>query len=492
MYNLYFKKNNKTELIIKTLILVYYIYFGILSLEYSKNPLLILLANFIFAVGSLYIYRVIKTIWFFMMPSLSIALTIWVGYVFKLHILLYLLRYHSSDVNSYINKSHPLEFPLLNTPEIIDRYHFILSIIFLAVILYLYVESKFCDKKKDIIKLNNLGNGLINIRKLNIINYALILLSIFTFLVVLDTGVAFHSGNEDLVVKLPFRLAGIIQTILNLLLPTAFIIVLYYSLVSQKKEIVKRSSISFVLYSIAATILTTSKSYLFVCSFALLFLFVIFYGFRKKTLIFLILGIVAVVFFSAIASFLRVARSIDPNFGIVEVVSLLSNYWDALFEPSSQNNLEISNLGLLLRINGADSLLNVIAWQNNGGKISFLNYFISDNPATLSKYYALNVLGLSENNAFSFPPSLLGYLVILLNYEFFIIIGLIIYFQLWNFTFYLMRKISNIDLVLLLTPLISSIVFFSSEGTLESMHRSIIGLVISTFAIRFFARYFRL
>jgi hypothetical protein len=484
--------SKKIQLMLACIIAIYFFYFGILTADYSKNPEWIVVANFALMIFSLIILYIVSNKFSnSLLPSLIIIITLYLGYVLKLHILLYLLTYESSSEFDFINNAYKLELPLLNTPEIIDKYHVILCAAFLAATFFLYLQTKPVHSRKNDSFYNLKIDSNVNKNKIHITMWMAVIFYILTTIVVLNTGVGFTSGDPDLVVKLPFRLAGVIQSILNFVLPTIFVLILYYALLSRDSNLIKKAIATLYIFSISATLITTSKAYMYIGFFSLFLMLIFFNGLTKKIAIYIIISVILFAFFSTVASVFRIIRVLEPGIGFAEIPARAIEYWDWINTEELEHKPVYSNLGFLLRFNGADSLLNVISWNRLGGQISFIDYIVMDYPRAINQFFSEAVLGLPPTAGLSFSPSLLGFYYILFSSNIGLIFFLFAYFILWNTTFYLMRKICATDFLLLLTPLLTSVVFFTSEGTLETIYRSIFGLLIIAIFIRNGSKFYR-
>lgn len=482
------KFNLNSTLIINTLLaFLFFCYFCFhlnLFLEYSKEyetsffsaVLIFGSLTGIFLLGRRY-YSV------YLLPTLTIIALIFIGYILKIQILMYMLSQDSSDDESYVVNSYKLEIPILQDINIINEYQLIIAILMVVSLLVLFFQCLLFENNRNLNSVNKYGH--INFRKVNSSIDLSIILSCIIFAIVLNTGIGFTSGDPDLVVKLPFRMAGLIQAVLNFIIPSFLVAMMYYSFKSRNDFLIKKSSLVLFIFSVLAALITTSKSYLYIGFFSILLMYCYYSGFTRKLLIISFSAVPLIILLSLVASIFRVVRVLEPSLAFYELPYAAAQYWIYVSDVSNGNKFQFSNLGFILRINGADSLLVVLDWMRSGGQIdfSFFEYISDDRIPSINQVFAENVLGLPPTAGLAFSPSLIGYFLILTGSFAALPFCLILYILIWNITFLILAKIIYKDIFMLLTPLLSSAAFFTSEGTLESLHRSIAGLVLITFCV---------
>ena len=176
-------------------------------------------------------------------------------------------------------------------------------------------------------------------------------------------------------------------------------------------------------------------------------------------------------------SFLMVNRILRSDFdlGIFEAIKTAANYFFSSaidlsgYEEAFQKTAHY--LGFIMRINGADSLLNILYYDP---PFSFerIGYLLFKSTETMNVLYASHVLGYSVDQYLSFSPSLLGYFTFPFSNTALVCIAMVVYTLVWHFLFSIILNarffVKPIALALLIV-----ILGTTSEGTLEAMPRSI-------------------
>jgi hypothetical protein len=137
-------------------------------------------------------------------------------------------------------------------------------------------------------------------------------------------------------------------------------------------------------------------------------------------------------------------------------------------------------LGPLMRINGADTLLNI---ANFGPTFSLhrVVYYLFESESAVNIEYATKVLGLPLEAGLAFSPSLMGYFYFILGDPVLSGLALMVFLLFWNTIFVLLNHSGFKLRPVIFAILLISFAHYLSEGTLESMPMNIaLILVIGT------------
>jgi hypothetical protein len=276
-------------------------------------------------------------------------------------------------------------------------------------------------------------------------------------------GVGFLRQEE-----LPFRLAGVLIAVQRYLVPLMFLFVIWGA---DRGRLVKTSGtavVLYLLYGITYGLITTSKAGLIFVIASLVGLWVS-AGTLSKKRVWLIVGTVLFsVVFSGYISQIRVLRAI-PGIPIVEtMLAPLVSAPTLVDSAVGQSDMLLSLLAISLRSVGIDALLNIVAFDPPFSLDRLISILIGE--TSLDQIYGLDVLRLDPQVAVgSFSPSLLGALYILTGGIWAKGFAVFLYTIVWHQVIRLVDRSSLVLKPALLAMLLLSVLFYSSEGTIETM-----------------------
>ncbi len=377
------------------------------------------------------------------------------GYFFKFYILSYLKLYHSDFASDFLNTNFPLESYLLGKPIVLINYFEIVTVLLSVFAL----TSFFIFRNLNLAKKINTKNFIrpfarYNQKKLNLLFFCTFIFSILFFAFQLKTGIGIVSRDPNTVMSLPFRLAGIISALGKWFLPVLFMTLVLFSFATNKKVNQYISIIFYLVFGIIATLISTSRfDFLFNIITLAVLLFSI--GRLSKRYLF-ILGILICVasFSNNVLSFMRTGVHID--------------------------NGSLKYIILLLRVNGADSLLNIID-HSTSFSIDRIMYKLFESPFNINEQFALDVLGVYPTAGLGFSTSLIGRFFFIFESLSLVSILFSFYIFIWHSAFLHANKIFS-DVTPIFISLLSVILaFITSEGSLESLPLMLLFAITASF-----------
>ena len=406
-----------------------------------------------------------------------------VGYYIKFYVLCYFKINIDSD---YLAMMYPLELDRLNRADLHIRYYEMVTTVFAVfslLIAALVLPVRVTKKKSEEYKFS-ISN--IEIKK-SIIKRLLaiaIVSSLTLFYLQLKLGIGLASAVDREVNPLPFRLAGIVMLTINGIIPLLLLISAWLADTIRSSNLIKLTIGTYLLFGVVAGSLSTSKASLISVVLTLLILWLVTDTFTKKRLLLLLLIVPFMGLFNTFLSINRTIRSSNPDVGpfeiLLEIVAFLFSTDTVILGYDQPIEYVANYWGLLLRINGADSLMNIIEFSP---EFSFLRawdllFISSDYIATL---YAQDVLGKYYETGVAFSPSLLGSFYFIFGNIALVCCAMILYTLIWHLLFCALRRAKLLIEPIVFSLLIVALGLFTSEGTLEAMPQSI-GIII-VFAI---------
>lgn len=420
------------------------------------------------------------------------------AYFVKYYILVHLFL-NINDFYEYLDIYYPIETEYFQKPEFILNYYQDITIYLFSFSCFI---NFFITKINKINQIENFTNNFlilkISLLKLKIFLVLTIILWVVFLNIQLELKLGFVSGDEEISTKLPYHLAGIIMTVINLIIPLLFLVVLFFTSISGYKSLNMYTTILYIVYGIITGVVSTSKASVYSVIISLFIVWVLTKKFNKKKLLFMIISLPFLSLFNVLLSTYRVIRIYDPDLTISGITYKLysafkSNNFDELTNGGTQGALlsTTQKIGIFMRLNGADSYLNILNFdpQFSINRIIDLLFF---EPKAINVLYSEDVLGLPSTAGLAFSPSLLGFFKFLLGNSFVACIGLFIYVFFWHILFSFVRKLHFKVEPIIISMLVILLAHYTSEGTLESMPFAIISvLCLSFFIEQLFRFYFK-
>jgi len=269
--------------------------------------------------------------------------------------------------------------------------------------------------------------------------------------------------------ELPFRLAGVLQAVQRYLVPLIFLFVIWGA---DRERLLRTSRTAlalYLLYGITYGLITTSKSDLIFVIASLVGLWVS-AGTLNTKRVWLIAGTVLfALVFSGYITQIRVLRS-NPAIPIAEtILAPLASAPTLVDSAVEQSDTLFLLLAISLRSVGIDSLLNIVAFDPSFSLDRLVSIFVGQ--TSLDQIYGRDVLRLGPEilSTSAFSPSLFGALYILTGDIWATGISVFLYTIVWH---KVIRFVSRSSLVLkpaILAMLLLSVLFYTSEGTIETV-----------------------
>ena len=419
--------------------------------------------------------------------------------IFNLFVIGYYLKFYvlcnfKIDTNSeYIDQVYPFESILLERADLLIKYYEVINIVFF-VFAVLVAALSFIKKSS---KINSIANELVVpsliIRKSTVkrvLGFSIVCFIILTYIQV-ALGLGFVSGAERQVTQLPYHIAGIIMAIYNGIIPLLFLISVWLSGFIRSNYLTKITVSAYLLFGVVAGLISTSKAPLITVVVTLFILWVVTEAITRKRLLMLLLMVPFMGFFNTFLSINRTARVSYPDLGIFEIMwrsggSLFST--NANLTGYDQPIQHVANyVELILRINGANSLMNIVNYAPaHSLERAWHLMFVS--PETIATLYAQDVFGINVDFGVAFSPSLLGYFYFIFGSVVLVCFGMILYTLIWHLLFRALLRSKLLIEPIVFSMLIVIVGLYTSEGTLESMPQSIALIVVFAIFGEFFTR----
>jgi hypothetical protein len=311
-------------------------------------------------------------------------------------------------------------------------------------------------------------------RRLRTYLWAVVLLSVMVFAIEWSFGIGTPGGEDRTEPPLPFRLAGLVAAVHNGVLPLTFLVIIWltdrYALIKVNRHAVA----AYIGFGLAGGIITTSKAALISVMVSLLILWLVMGRLTRGRLLALLVMLPLMALFSILQGVHRTIRALNSDLGITDVV--LMGFNQLFASGTASDGVDLSKLfgffGVFLRINGADSLLNILDYAPTFSWERSLDLLFGS-QFTVADLYATDVLGWSSLVGTAFSPSLLGYFYFVFPSAIGVCVGFVAYVLFWHWLFSQARKIKLAVEPVMLALLAIMLAFFTSEGTLESMPQRI-------------------
>src|SRR6266581_5314213 len=403
-----------------------------------------------------------------------------IGYFVKFYVLAYLVL-HGETYWEYLDVYYRLERQILEDYWTVTLCYEISTIGLLCAtlsvgVLKIFERSDFGNPSGALVERGGFNFSNQVIRGALVFTVVLFLLLLF---IQIWLGLGFVSGAEREQVQLPFRLAGIIAAIYRFVLPLLFLTLLWIS--DQRNEKIWRWTLTmFIVYGLASGLHSTSKAFFpsVIVLVGLLWIMTNRFSLRRFALL---AGLVVLMLpFNTLLSVNRVLRVLRDDVDIFELAGLA---WSVIYDSkTSQEYVGIFHsdltrsvteiLGPLMRINGADTLLNI---ANFGPTFSVprVVHYLFESETAVNMEYATKVLGLPLEAGLAFSPSLMGYFYFILGDPVLSGLALMVFLLFWNTVFVLLNHSGFKLRPVIFATLLISFAHYLSEGTLESMPMNI-------------------
>jgi hypothetical protein len=393
-----------------------------------------------------------------------IFIVLLIGYYVKLCILA--LLYGSTSPGFVGLAGEGAEFLMSNTPVFLTSYE-LTTISFIGFGLAVLVITGFSSARTA----RHSETGYLDVRsQVTKPRFFLGLLGLVTLIyavgatvqLIYGIGVGFLRQEE-----LPFRLAGVLIAIQRYLVPLGFLFVIWGA---DRGRFVKTSGAAVMLYlfyGITYGLITTSKAGLLFVIASLVGLWVSAGTLSTKRGWLIIGTFLFSLVFSGYITQIRGLRA-DPTISVMETIlaPLVSapTIGDSAVE---QSDTLLLFLAISLRSVGIDALLNIVAYAPAFSLDRLISVLVGE--TSLDQIYGQDVLGLRRDFVTAFSPSLVGALYILTGGIWATGISVFLYTIIWH---KVIRFVDRSSLVLkpaLLAMLLLSVLFYTSEGTIETV-----------------------
>jgi len=405
-----------------------------------------------------------------------------IGYYIKFFILCF-YKIHNYRYADILDTLYPLENELLNNSVLLLDYYEMITIVFLIFALLITfltsanrfskVQDTYCNTVVPSISINS--TVVMQILVITIISVIVLMY------IQVKLGLGYVSGYDRQTMELPYHLAGVIMTIYNGIIPLVFLVSVWLSDTINSKTLSRLTTGSYLLFGVAAGFLSTSKASLLSTVISIAVLWLVTDKLSKKRMLLLLSMVPFIVIFNGYIILNRTMRSAMPDIGIFDIALMAGQFLlftdTAIlsFGDSVQNTSQY--LGFLMRINGADSLMNII---NYAPTPSFDRtwFLLFESTRPVYSLFAEDVLGHNEIAGLAFSPSLLGYFTFVFGNLVFVCFGMVAYTLTWHIIFKVLLRAKLLVEPIVFAFLIVLVGHYTSEGTLESMPQSIALLIL--------------
>lgn len=402
------------------------------------------------------------------------------GYFVKYYLLCYMST-HMEANGFFLRASYPHEVDFLDNEKFLLNYFELVTEVMVCFAVTVLLIPRFNFSRYLYSPTYKIESHVSNkfMRKWDIFLWAIIIFSLLTVAVAWNFGIGTPSGATNTEPQLPFRLAGVVSVFINIVIPVVFLIIILFTERYAIMRINQRAVLAYISFGILVGIITTSKAALISVLVSLLLLWLITGQITQGRINFLSTMFPIMALFSIILSIFRTVGINNPE---ISVIDLLAMGFETICSIAvGQESMSFSQFlglfGVLLRINGADSLFNIL---NYSPAFSWLRSFdlLLSSQFTVSDVYSTEVLGLSLQAGTAFSPSLLGYFYLIFPTSIGVCIAFVAYVLFWHGLFSQVVKFKLKIEPVMLSLLSITLAFFSSEGTLESMPQRIAILFI--------------
>jgi hypothetical protein len=446
-------------------------------------------------MGSEKIYYTVLTVTAFLSGSLILTMLrgpakqtihlwiIFILFVIGYYIKFYILCYFKLDINSeYLDLMHPLESELMNNADLLINYYEMITIILVVFALLIAALVAVTDASRKKYKDYKFVVPRITVKKSTVKRLLgiTIVSSLVLIYIQLTLGIGFASAADRQVNPLPYRLAGIIMAIYNGIIPLMFLISLWLADTMRSNYLARLSVGTYLLFGVVAGLISTSKASLITVVVSLIVFWLVTGSFTRKRLLLLLLLVPFMGLFNGFLSINRIMRNIYPDMGIFEIMWMTGSFFlstDTTLSGYEPVSAVTNYLGLIMRINGADSLMNIINYAPPFS-LKRIWHLLFESPDTIATLYAQEVLGYSQLTGVAFSPSLLGYFEFVFGNVVLVSFGMVVFTLIWHLLFRTILRARLLTEPIVFSMLIVLVGLYTSEGTLETMPQSIAGIIV--------------
>lgn len=398
------------------------------------------------------------------------------GYYAKYYLLCYMSTVSGGDAELLLEGSYPREAVFFEDRRMLLDY---VGLATACLCTFALVVEVIMRRQGAVSALNlrargdapGIGDGLFNaagaVSRLNGLFMATLGLSALVFVLEWTYGVGINDGAEREAVVLPFRLAGVIVAVHNALLPLLYLMLIWLSGALGLGGLYRRIVSSYLLFGVIGGLLTTSKSAMTVVIASLYVLWFVTGNLKRKDVLWLLAAVPALTLFNTFLSLNRVLRGLNADQDVMDILSMVASQWLSSSGPEGSEGFRLLNyLGLLLRINGVDSVLNMMDFHPAFSFERLLQIVVLPGPSVAS-LYATDVLGVLSDVGVAFSPSLLGYFYFIGAGVLASCIGLALFLILVEAVFKGLRRAGLLIEPILVAILSIQLALATSEGTLE-------------------------
>ncbi len=330
-----------------------------------------------------------------------------IGYFLKFHLLTY-MSLHLDVYDQALRGSYPLEAPYFEDPVMLMSYLELASaawVTFAVVVLAIGRGGASGRVDAPALGLHSTRPALVAIR-LHWVFLAVLGLSFLLFAVEIWTGVGLNEGTTREQEPLPFRLAGVIMAVHRGLLPLLYMLLIWLTQELGLSSLNRKATVGFLVFGVVWGLLSTSKSALTIVLTSLYVLWFLTDRLDRRRVMALFVAIPVLTAFNVFLSINRILRNLDFNQDVWTIFSLAAQQWDANASGGDNAPL-IGYLGLVLRINGVDTMLNLMDYDMQWSVARAWDFLAGSGPG-IASFYGTEVLGLTSEFGVAFSPSLLG------------------------------------------------------------------------------------
>lgn len=402
-----------------------------------------------------------------------------IGYYLKFY--LYCYAFSNDELSEFFERLNPLLSDSLYSADFSIEYFKLITASLVSFTIAVYVLKPISyrvilnEDRKDL-KLNKLDKYLI-LKKIRSFIFVTFLASLFILYLAFTYKIGIP-GSEPL--YLPFKLAGVINLTQKLFIPILYLLLIWLSEIFQFRKYNYLSILSYVLYAILSSIITTSRAEL-IFPFVVLLIYWIEIGKFKITWIKYFFILIPIIIISY--TFLGIFRQISTmGVGISEVfdTELLYEIYDFGSDFSYLSATIVTLSGVILRIQGADSLIYIMDYFDKFSSTRLFEILFGEGSAYL---YTVKVLN-SGNLTTLFSPSLLGFFYMIFPNILMVCFLIYLYTYFWHKIYQFSYSINKFMFPATFPFLMLSLIYFTNEGTLETLIRSIIIFLIASIFIK--------
>lgn len=410
-----------------------------------------------------------------------------IGYFFKYYLLCFMST-EPQEFGVFLDTVYPREVGFLANEEYLLRYFELVTtaLVCLAVLVHLLPMSPMRRNPTAPEGHSEIQRTQLR-RRLRKYLWAVVLLSLIVFAISWSFGIGTPGGEDRTEPPLPFRLAGMVAAVQNSVLPLTFLVIIWFTDRYGLIKVNRHAVAAYIAFGLAGGIITTSKAALIMVIVSLLILWLLMGRLTRGRLLALFGILPLIALFSVLMGVHRSLRALNSDLGLIDVV--LMGFSQLFASGTASDGFAWSKLlGPFLRLNGADSSLNILDYAPNFSWERSLD-ILFDSQFTVADLYATDVLGWSSLVGTAFSPSLIGYFYFVFPSAIGVCVGFIAYVLFWHWLFTQVRKLNLILEPVILALLAIMLVFFTSEGTLESMPQRIaVFFVVALLGERFMRR----